>query len=379
MDFRAFLEEREAKLLAPYAISSRDAGKRAYGDGDQHSRTDFMRDRDRVVFCSAFKRLEYKTQVFPNHEGDHYRNRLTHTIEVANLSRTLAASLRLNEDFCECLALVHDIGHPPFGHCGETILARLMEGRGGFEHNEQSYRLVTVLERRYAAFKGLNLTERVLEAILQHTKNYRLRYPDAPGALLETRLVSLADEMVYNAHDMEDGLYSGVLQLEQLQEISLCRRLMERSDFPRSGEDHLKRRFLVRKLLNEMVMDFLNFSHRALTASPPENSMAGRQDGEKWIHFSAQMLEGKAELEAFLKNNMYRHPKVMKMMNKSKYFLERLFQHFLDFPEELPLDFRELMDSDGVERCVADYISGMTDRFFQEEYVRVFMPFQKML
>lgn len=376
---RSRLEAWENEKLAPYALRSSQHGGREHPVGDQDLRTEFQRDRDRVIYSKAFRRLEYKTQVFPNHEGDHYRTRLTHTIEVANLCRSLARSLCLNEDFSECLALVHDIGHPPFGHCGEEVLAKLMKLHGGFEHNEQSYRLITQLEKAYPGYPGLNLTFEIRQAVLQHTKNYKKRYPKAKPARLETHLCSIADEMVYDAHDVDDGLASGILQIDQLKSLKLWQQVMRDPEYPHRSCPELERSVGVRTLLNLLVTDFTRTSLEKLCAKNPSSSDAARSLAASVLVFSKSMSEQKVELEFFLRRSMYKHPKVLKMTNKSRYFMERLFLHFREYSQELPLDFQERFSEDGVERTVADYIAGMTDRFLQEEYTRIFMPFQRML
>lgn len=378
MRIREILEQEEDARLAPWAIRSKDSGGRQYPEERHATRPEFLRDRDRVTYSTSFRRLEYKTQVFPNHEGDHFRTRMTHTIEVANLSRTLARTLRLNEDFTECLALVHDIGHPPYGHCGEQYLAKLMEPYGGFEHNEQSWRLVTKLERRYEFCPGLNLTKEVNEAILQHTDNYRAHHPDSPPPLLETVLVSIADEMVYDTHDLDDGLSAGVLDEENLREVELWREALESPDCPRNNP-HLRKRTAIRTVLNLLVVDFLENTRRNLERVNPASPDEARQQSHELLGFSESMREKKKKLEDHLVKYMYRNPTVMKMMNKANYFMERLFHHFRQFPEELPFRFQERFDEDGRERVIADYMAGMTDRYMQDEYVRLFMPFQKML
>jgi dGTPase len=379
LSLRNFLEAQEEAQLAPYAIRSTQSTGRAYPEEKHEARTEFQRDRDRVIYSNAFRRLEYKTQVFPNHEGDHYRTRLTHTIEVANLTRTMARNLRINEDFAECLAMVHDIGHPPFGHVGETILNELMSEHGGFEHNEQTLRIVTELEHSYTAYPGLNLTNEICEAILQHTKKYRQLYPDAKEALLETQLVSITDEMAYDAHDLEDGLASGILQDEDVRGLSIMNDISSSPDFPGTGDPMLRRRYMVRQVLNTFVLDCLEHSMQAIKDANLKSIDDISNFPTPLIGFSDGVQKKKDELELFLKEKMYRHPKVMKMMNKSSYFMERMFKHFCRFPLELPNDFQSRMNSDGLERSVADYLAGMTDRFLQEEYIRLFMPFQKIL
>jgi len=376
---REKLEKLEEAGLLPCAVRSSRSRGREYGEPSHSTRTEFQRDRDRIVYSSAFRRLEYKTQVFANHEGDHYRTRLTHTIEVANLTRTLCRNLGLNEDFGECLALVHDIGHPPFGHIGETVLHELMKDHGGFEHNQQTYRIVTKLENSYTAYPGLNLTKEVLEAILQHTKNYREAFPEAREPLLETRLVSSTDEMAYNAHDLEDGLRSGILNVDEVLSLDIMEGLQDHPDFPKREDPVLRHRYLVRKVLNSMVLDFVDFSGRALERLNLPDHESACHIADPVLGFSPDMAKRKEQLELFLREKMYRHPKVMKMMNKSGYFLERVFQHFIKFPEELPQDFQKRFEDKGRERSIADYLAGMTDRYLQEEYIRLFVPFQKML
>lgn len=379
MQIRNILEKKEDSDLATWAIRSRDSKGRRFPELSHELRTDFQRDRDRVIYSTAFRRLEYKTQVFPNHEGDHFRTRLTHTVEVANLSRTLAKALELNEDFCECLALVHDIGHPPFGHCGEEVLAELMKGYGGFEHNEQTYRIVTLLEKSYIEFPGLNLTEEILEAIHQHTKQYRIKYPDSNNAILETQLVSITDEMAYNAHDLEDGLSNGILNENEVLELKMMKPLLDNLEFKNNKDQSLRQKLLLKHTLNTMVVDFFNTSIRNLKTSNYSSSGEARTAKVSPLAFSERVSIEKEELEKFLREKMYLHPTVRKMMHKSNYFIERLFKHLQKFPEILPMSFQNNFKNEGVERVIADYLSGMTDRYIQEEYIRLFMPFQKML
>jgi dGTPase len=379
LKIRNILEDKVGADLAAYAIRSADSKGRRFPEDSHELRTDFQRDRDRVIYSTAFRRLEYKTQVFPNHEGDHFRTRLTHTIEVANLSRTLARALNLNEDFSECLALVHDIGHPPFGHCGEEVLASLMKEYGGFEHNEQTFRIVTLLENSYSEYSGLNLTEEVLEAIFQHTKQYRRKYPDSKNALLETQLVSITDEMAYNAHDLEDGLSSGILDESEILELGMMKPLVDNKEFHSVKSQALRKKVLLRFTLNTMVVDFSNISLKNLEQSEFQSPEQARNAEESPLDFSEKVKKDKEELEAFLRDKMYLHPTVRKMMHKSSDFIERLFKHLQKYPEILPQHYQAQIKSEGAERVIADYMSGMTDRYIQEEYIRLFMPFQKML
>jgi dGTPase len=291
----------------------------------------------------------------------------------------MARNLKLNEDFAECLALIHDIGHPPFGHVGETILSSLMAEHGGFEHNEQTLRIVTQLEHSYTQYPGLNLTNEICEAILQHTKRYRQLYPNAKEALLETQLVSITDEMAYDAHDLEDGLSSGILFDSEVRELAIMGDIASSPDFPHKSNPMLRRRYMVRQVLNTFVLDCLQQSQKLIKDSQINSIEDIHQSQKPLIGFTPDMQKKKDELESFLREKMYQHPKVKKMMNKSSYFMERMFNHFIRFPEELPNDFQARIESDGPERSVADYLAGMTDRFLQEEYIRLFMPFQKIL
>lgn len=379
MLIREFLEDNEKKGLGPWALKSSNSKGREFPEDKHLLRTDYQRDRDRIIYSTAFRRLEAKTQVFANHEGDNFRTRLTHTIEVANLSRTLARALHLNEDFSECLALVHDIGHPPFGHCGEEVLNELMENYGGFEHNEQTYRLVTILEKSNDQFSGLNLTKEVLEAILQHTKQYKKRYPNSKTAYLETQLVSLTDEMAYDAHDLEDGLSSGLLDENEVLELSIMENLIENSEFKRLKDKALRKKMLLRHVLNSMVVDFTEQSDKVLNEKQYKTPEEARDAEQSPLRFSFKIAEQKTELEVFLKERMYLHPTVRKMMHKASDFMHQLFKHFKKFPEELPLEYQSHFKKFGKERVITDYLSSMTDRSLQEEYTKLFMPFQKML
>ena len=353
-------------------------------------RSEFQRDRDRIIHSAAFRRLEYKTQVFVNHEGDLFRTRLTHSIEVAQIARSIARALRLNEDLTEGIALAHDLGHTPFGHAGQDALNACMHDYGGFEHNLQSLRVVDELEERYAEFPGLNLTFETREGILKHCSRKHAeslgdigrRFIEHQQPSLEAQLTNLGDEIAYNSHDVDDGLRSGLIAVEELADVALFQQQYTdvRSKYP----DLAPRRTIhevVRRLINCQVVDLVATSTRKLEQAAPANIEALRTHGEPLISFSDTMREQNLELKRFLRNNLYRHYRVHRMSAKAAQTITALFEAFNDdtrlMPDEAQLKSRELEKGhgrDGRARAVADYIAGMTDRYAIAEYERVFNP-----
>jgi len=383
------MEEREEQLLAPYAMHSAASRGRRYAEAATlvHRgiyRSAYQRDRDRIVHCTAFRRLEYKTQVFVNHEGDYYRTRLTHTLEVAQISRQIARALQLNEDLCEAVALAHDVGHTPFGHSGEEALAELMAEKGGFEHNRQGLRVVDLLERRYPEFPGLNLTYEVRESLAKH----HTRYDGLPGdefsgtemPLLEAQVIDAADEIAYNNHDLDDGLAAEILEEEPLRaNVALWAEAYEKVE--RACPDAPKRRKVlqtVAALINQEVVDLMEHSFRLIAESGVRSVADVRAAGRRLIRFSPELQKQREELQDFLMAHLYRHYRVMRMANKAKRFTADLFHEYARNPNELPPEFQEWAGEAGVERAVCDYIAGMTDRFAQDEYRRLFYPFERV-
>jgi dGTPase len=380
---RQDLELRETSELASYAMKSADTLGRAHREEEHRFRSVFQRDRDRIVYSTAFRRLEYKTQVFVNHEGDHYRTRLTHTMEVSQIARTIAKALNLNHDLVEAIALGHDVGHTPFGHAGEETLHKLMKDHGGFEHNLQGLRVVELLERRYPKFPGLNLTWEVRESIVKHRTSYdqptENQFHPEWQALLEAQAVDAADMIAFNNHDLDDGLRAGLLTDEQLQSVKLWRVAAKavREEFPKIDAE-MSRAQTIRRLIDVEVTDVIETTARELRRGKISSVTDVRNAGERLVRFSAGMERDKAQLERFLRENMYRHYRVARMTEKAGRFVEELFNEYISHPEQLPPRHRGRSNEFGLQRAVCDYIAGMTDRYAQEEYKKLFYPFERV-
>jgi len=376
--------------LAPCAADPAASRGRLYPEASPAYRSEYQRDRDRIIHSAAFRRLEYKTQVFVNHEGDLFRTRLTHSIEVAQVARSIARALQLNEDLTEGIALAHDLGHTPFGHAGQDALNTCMQDYGGFEHNLQSLRVVDELEDRYAAFPGLNLTFETREGILKHCslKNAAAlgdlgrRFIEKQQPSLEAQQTNLADEIAYNSHDVDDGLRSGLITVEALNSVTLFREQYEtvRSLYPELAPRRTIHE-VVRRLIGCQVIDLVETSKARLEQAAPDNIDAVRNHGKPLIAFSDAMLEKNIELKRFLRTNLYRHYRVHRMSAKAGRTLTALFEAFLEDPRLLPEDTQQqaaLLEKtsgkDGRARVVADYIAGMTDRYAITEYERTFNP-----
>jgi dGTPase len=365
--------------LAPYAALSATSRGRRFSESAPGGRSEFQRDRDRIIHSTAFRRLEYKTQVFVNHEGDLFRTRLTHSLEVAQIGRTIARNLRLDEDLVEAIALAHDLGHTPFGHAGQDELNGCMQDYGGFEHNLQSLRVVDMLEERYAEFDGLNLTFETREGILKHCSpqnaatlnevGERFLHDKRPS--LEAQVTNLADEIAYNNHDVDDGLRSGLINLEQLAEVSLFARHLEivRDLYP----DLADRRLIhetVRRMINTLALDLIGQSRENIAAAAP-GSIDDVREAPPLIAFSPSIREEQQELKRFLRTQLYRHFQVMRMSSKARRIIRELFRAFLDDARLLPPQYQEKAQQDK-PRAIADYIAGMTDRYAIREYRRLF-------
>jgi len=382
METRQQLEQLERDTLAPYAALSAETRGRDYPVSPCEMRTDYQRDRDRVIHCAAFRKLEYKTQVYVIHEGDYYRTRLTHTIEVAQIARTLARSLRLNQDLAEAVALAHDLGHTPFGHSGETILQRLLKDHGGFEHNRQGIRVVELLEERYEAFPGLNLTWEVREGIAKHTTSYdspRIeRFDPHLAPPLEAQLVDVADEIAYNQHDLDDAMKMGLILRKDLEQVpwldEMCRELVDSSAPTGEPLEGFRRYRLIGALIDQAVRDALVFTTENIGKAGVDSLEAVRRHGERLVGFSPAMRERNSQMRAFLMENVYRHPHVVRMVTKGEQFIERLYHLYHSNPRQLPFRHQKRIPEHGLERVIGDYISGMTDRYCLEEYKRAFMP-----
>lgn len=374
---RERLEQNEARALAPYAaLASRSRG-RAYPEAPSRYRTAFQKDRDRVIHTSAFRRLEYKTQVFVNYEGDHYRTRLTHTLEVAQVAKSITRALGLNDDLAETIALAHDLGHPPFGHAGERTLDRLAREAGGFDHNKQSLRVVTELEQRYPAFPGLNLTWETLEGIMKHETEYDLPgqswEPDKQPSL-EAQVVNLADELAYNAHDLEDGLRGGHLSAAQVTEVPIIAELFGTLGLTPAKFGSAERYVLIRELLGLTIESVITETDRQLAAHGIETLDDVRNAPGKLVCTEPTRHAQLAELKRFLYQNLYYHYRQIRMTKKADRMLTDLFNAYLGTPKMLPWDLQRRAEDKGLVRTVTDYLAGMTDRYAVEEYMRLFDP-----
>ncbi|MEA3459202.1 MAG: deoxyguanosinetriphosphate triphosphohydrolase [Chloroflexota bacterium] len=379
---REELEEMEAERLAPYAMKSRDSRGRAYPEEEHPYRSAFQRDRDRILHTTAFRRLEYKTQVFVNYEGDYYRTRLTHTLEVAQIGRTIARALLANEDLVEAIALAHDLGHTPFGHSGEEALHELMADHSGFEHNRQSLRIVEKLEKRYPNFRGLNLTWETREGISKHKTEYDMSpgfgYEPEKRATLEGQIVNAADEIAYNTHDLDDGLRAGLIAPQQLSGITLWEKVLD-SVGVRGGEfTEMNRHRVIRRLIGFEVTEVIGATSRRLEENKMRSVEELRSLPHDVVDFSEEMVEANRELKDFLLKNLYRHYRVVRMQAKAKRFISRLFQAYIEEPAQLPDSTRERLKEDDLYRVVCDYIAGMTDRYALEEYTKLFEPFERV-
>jgi dGTPase len=366
--------------LAPYAVSDGASRGRAIPEPRPKARSEFQRDRDRIVHSTAFRRLEYKTQVFVNHEGDLFRTRLTHSIEVAQIARSIARAMNLNDDLVEAIALAHDLGHTPFGHAGQDALNECMLTHGGFEHNLQSLSIVDRLEERYGAFDGLNLMFETREGILKHCSPAKARelgelgqrFLDGRRPSLEAQICNLADEIAYNNHDVDDGLRSGLLTLAQLEGVSLFARHAAEADAEFPGLSGRRRvHETIRRMIGALVTDLLAESARRIAAAVPQTLEEVRA-APALIAFTESMQAENRALKAFLRENLYQHYQVLRMTTKARRIIHDLFDAFVADPRLLPPQYQEMAATGGVERATADYIAGMTDRYSMKEHRRLF-------
>ena len=387
---------------APYAVDPRQCRGRLYRESSSPTRTDFQRDRDRIIHSTAFRRLAHKTQVFVPHEGDHYRTRLTHTIEVGQIARALARSLKLDEDLAEALALAHDLGHTPFGHTGEDVLEEIMAPFGGFDHNAQALRIVTRLERRYADYDGLNLAWETLEGLVKH--NGPLLNQDGspvakyarhgvPGAILdfdqhfplelasfasaEAQAAAIADDVAYNAHDIDDGLRADLFSISDLKDVPFVGDLVREIEARHPGLE--RNRFvneLIRRVITRFVEDVIAESLRRLKEAAPQSAADVRGASRPMVTFSSEMQKADAAIKAYLYPHMYRHPRVMKVRVEAAEVVRRLAEAFLADPQKMPGEWAvtaaQLNDPNRVGRLVCDYIAGMTDRYALAEHEKLF-------
>ena len=366
--------------LAPYAVDDGNSRGRVVPEPRPKVRSEFQRDRDRIVHSTAFRRLEYKTQVFVNHEGDLFRTRLTHSIEVAQIARSIARALRLNDDLTEAIALAHDLGHTPFGHAGQDALNECMQAHGGFEHNLQSLRIVDRLEERYGAFDGLNLMFETREGILKHCSPARARDLGALGRRfleghrpsLEAQICNLADEIAYNNHDVDDGLRSGLLTLEQLEQISLFARHAAEADdeFPQISPRRQVHE-TIRRMIDAQVTDLLAESARRIAAAAPRN-LEDVHAAPALVAFTEAMQAENRALKGFLHQHLYQHYEVLRMTTKARRIIRDLFGAFVADPRLLPPQYQQMAATESVVRATADYIAGMTDRYSMKEHRRLF-------
>lgn len=368
--------------LARYALRAGDSRGRRYAEPEHDFRTPFQRDRDRIIHSTAFRRLQYKTQVFVNHDGDHYRTRLTHTLEVMQIARTLARALSLNEDLCEAVALAHDLGHTPFGHSGEEALNTVMQPFGGFEHNSHGLRVVDFLERRYPDFEGINLTYEVRESFARHSSRHAffsdtVEFPSNERAPLESQIVVIADEIAYDNHDLDDGLRSGLLTREDVAGLELWQRAEESfAEELISVDSELASMAIIRRLIDMEVQDVIHTTQAALRKYHIHTPEQVRRHADVLVCLSSNMQRMKSELEACLKEKLYQHYVVTRMMTRSTRFLTDMFQAYCETPKMLPPEYQQSVARWGLERTVCDYLAGMTDRYTQQEYIRLFHPFE---
>jgi dGTPase len=378
---RKELETIEDQSLAPYGVRSKNTKGRFYPEEEPEYRTAYQRDRDRILHTTAFRRLEYKTQVFINYEGDYYRTRLTHSLEVSQTGRTIARALGANPDLTEAICLAHDLGHPPFGHNGETTLARLMKDHGGFDHNRQSLRIVTRLEQRYQDFPGLNLTWEVREGIVKHESEYDVadarEYDVELRGPLEAQITNAADELSYTAHDLDDGLRSGMIGSRMLEGISLWEILVESVVWRGQVLDDLARHRMIRNLIDMEVSDLIHATDQRLRESGVRSVLELQRLPYNAVGFSEEMYRRNRELKDFLYNNLYRHHRVVRMAVKAERIIIDLFRAYVQEPAILPIHVQEWIRERGLERTICDYIAGMTDRFAVEEYQKLFDPVMK--
>ena len=372
---REEMERVEQETLAPFAQKSGESRGRQYPEGSHAYRTEFQRDRARIIHSRAFRRLEYKTQVFLNGTGDHLRTRLTHSIEVASISRTIARALGLNEDLAEAIALAHDLGHSPFGHSGEEMLAECMRDHGGFDHNKQSQRVVELLENAYPNFPGLNLTFEVREGLKKHQAFY-----DPPAAneekyrcpSLEAQIANLADEITYYSHDLDDAVDFEILSARQLEENAVWQKshaaVVARSPDVREPELH---KLIIRDIIDVQVCDVIESSGQAIATAGVQTADDVRRQSSPLIRYSDDLLEANRALRKFLYQNVYYHPRVAEVNLNACEMMRGVFQAYLEDPSQLGEGATRRLESEGMYRTVCDYVAGMTDRYLIEEYDRL--------
>ncbi|MHC4306714.1 MAG: deoxyguanosinetriphosphate triphosphohydrolase [Planctomycetota bacterium] len=377
MTLRDQLEALEDQVLAPYAMRSRDTRGRQHPEPEHDSRTVYQRDRERILHTAAFRRLRDKTQVFVATEGDHYRTRLTHTLEVAQIGRAVARMLRVNEDLTEAVCLAHDLGHPPFGHPGEYVLDELMRGHGGFNHGDQSLRVVDWLEQRYPDFRGLNLSWETREGMVKHETDYDLadakQFEPGRRATIEAQIVNHADEIAYLAADLDDGLHAGILTPDMLKGVALWHELLD-GQHPGETISDLDRHVLVRRFIDRLVRDLVEATRGRLEAGSIETVRAVRDATGNVVGPSDKTRTHLKQLSGFLYDHFYFDRRVRRMAAKAGRVLRDIFEAYLDEPKQMPPDVLGQAEDHGLERTICDYLAGMTDRFALEEHGRLFDP-----
>jgi dGTPase len=377
-------KEFENKFLAPYAMKSCDSRGRAHPEDEHSYRSCYQRDRDRIIHSAAFRRLEYKTQVFVNHEGDYYRTRLTHSIEVAQIARTIAWALNLNMDLTEAIALAHDLGHTPFGHSGEEVLNELMSGAGGFNHNLQGLRVVDFLEERYPEFPGLNLSWEVREGIVKHSSVFDMAvaikefYPKRMPTL-ETQVVDVADEIAYDNHDLDDGLTSGLIKESDLENLEIWQKINRSINQKYAKINPACRKYLIiRGLIDLQVTDLIAHTQSEISRRKIRKCSDVHKADSKLVGFSSKIKQARKPLRQFLMQKLYHHYRVVRMSTKAKRFIRELFTEYLKRPAQMPAEIQSRITQQTVKRVVCDYIAGMTDRYALDEYKKLFNPYEKV-
>jgi len=376
--------EKKEELLAPYAQKSRFSKGRCHKEPEHDYRSCYQRDKDRIIYSTAFRRLEYKTQVFVNHEGDYYRTRLTHTLEVSQIACSIARALELNEDLVEALSLAHDLGHTPFGHSGEDALHELMRDYGGFDHNIQGLRVVDFLEERYPDFPGLNLTHEVREGIIKHSTPFDkpravIPFESKGSPILEIQVVDIADEIAYDNHDLDDGITSGLLKEEDLKQVPMwvVKERALKAKFPNiKGE--MKKYQIIRSLINEQVTEVLNQTDANIKKFRIHKVQDAVNIPERIVTVSKKMQSSREAMRQFLMQNLYQHYRVVRMSNKAYRFITSLFNNYLEKPEQLPPTTQKRLKKDDKYRVICDYIAGMTDRYALDEYKKFFEPYERV-
>ena len=375
---REEIEAGERKILAPFAQKSGESFGRKHPEPSHAFRTEFQRDRARIIHSRAFRRMEYKTQVFLNGTGDHLRTRLTHSIEVASISRTIARALRLNEDLAEAIALAHDLGHAPFGHSGEEMLAECMQQHGGFDHNRQSVRVVELLETPYPDFPGLNLTFEVREGLRKHERPYKFPLPGAETyncASLEAQVADLADEITYYTHDLDDAVDFEILSPEQLERNEVWRNshrvVLARHSQAREPELH---KLIIRDIIDHEVHDLVSNSAQSIAESGVQSVDEVRRQRAPLIRYSGELAEANRALRKFLYQNVYYHPRVSEVNRRACEMLRRVFETYIAAPHQLGESAVRRIEREGLHRTVCDYVAGMTDRYLMEDYARIASP-----